>query len=108
MSSLEDANFMALCNELSAALHNVDDLKAVLDVLKARVEAQENEIAEYKAKTLKLIIERDRYQARAEEQYYLRREISAALNIEPGDGDDKALEKALKTIRELQKAAKQQ
>lgn len=106
MSSLEDADFMALGNQLSAALQTVDDLKSVLDVLKARVDAQENEIADHKAKVLSLIMECAKWRHLAEEKIALRREIEEALGIKTGSTNDEALAQGINAIRDLQAQAK--
>lgn len=58
-------------------------------------------LEDQQARIGRLILERDRWQEKAEEKIALRREIETALGIETGDTNDEALAKGLKALRHM-------
>lgn len=63
-------------------------------------DAQQEIIEEQNRRIIQLLIERDLWQAKAEEKIALRREIETALGIETVDTNDEALAKGVKALRQ--------
>ena len=64
-------------------------------------DAQQQIIEEQNRRILQLLIERDRWKAKAEEKIALRREIESVLGIQTGDTNDEALMKGVKALRQM-------